>query len=157
MTTGRETSRDYEAEGVVVHWKQERCSHSGMCYNTLPEVFRPDERPWVVAGAAPADQVLDVVELCPTGALTYTRTAKGSSDMSDETAGSTSTDAPTITVTENGPYEITGQVEIRNDAGELVKQTRKTSLCRCGASGNKPFCDGSHEKVGFEAPSPSAG
>jgi len=61
-----------------------------------------------------------------------------------------------ITVTANGPNLLSGPIEIRNEAGELVKTARRVALCRCGASGNKPFCDGSHQRIGFTDPGPSA-
>jgi CDGSH-type Zn-finger protein len=61
-----------------------------------------------------------------------------------------------ITVGENGPNMVVGSVEIRNAAGELVKTAGRVALCRCGASENKPFCDGSHKRIGFTDPGPSA-
>lgn len=69
------------------------------------------------------------------------------------------TQAPTpvvITVTANGPNLIAGPVEIRNEAGELVRSVKRAALCRCGASESKPFCDGSHKRIGFTDPGPSA-
>ena len=57
----------------------------------------------------------------------------------------------TITATPNGPLELVGHVEIVNADGETVFAGGKTYLCRCGASSSKPFCDGTHAKVGFEA------
>jgi CDGSH-type Zn-finger protein len=57
----------------------------------------------------------------------------------------------TITVRKNGPYIVSGAVEVR-DADENVYPDKETvALCRCGASTNKPFCDGTHSKVGFQA------
>ncbi len=75
--------------------------------------------------------------------------------MSSETTDGAA-QAVTVTVTENGPYLLSGPVEIRNQAGELVKSVAKTALCRCGHSENKPFCDGSHRRVGFTDPGPAA-
>ena len=60
----------------------------------------------------------------------------------------------TVTVTLDGPYVISGQVEIRNEAGDLVRTARKVALCRCGQSGSKPYCDGTHVRVGFRDPGP---
>ena len=74
-----------------------------------------------------------------------------SSDTTDGAAP-----AVVVTVTENGPYLVSGPVEIRNPAGELVKTVNKTALCRCGQSSNKPFCDGSHRAAGFTDPGPAA-
>lgn len=59
-------------------------------------------------------------------------------------------DRPTITPTENGPFRVDGLEAITNLAdGQATELTGTTFLCRCGASGNKPFCDGSHVRVGF--------
>jgi CDGSH-type Zn-finger protein/uncharacterized Fe-S cluster protein YjdI len=51
----------------------------------------------------------------------------------------------------NGPLLVQGSVEICSGTGRTVTRTQKTALCRCGASGNKPFCDGSHQRIGFSA------
>jgi CDGSH-type Zn-finger protein len=66
------------------------------------------------------------------------------------------TPAVVVTVTVDGPYLLSGSTEIRNAEGELVKTVTKTALCRCGHSENKPFCDGSHRRVGFTDPGPAA-
>jgi CDGSH-type Zn-finger protein len=61
-----------------------------------------------------------------------------------------------ITVSADGPYLVSGPVEIRNAEGALVRSVTKAALCRCGNSANKPFCDGSHRRVGFTDPGPAA-
>ncbi len=61
-----------------------------------------------------------------------------------------------VTVSPDGPYVVSGTVEIRNGDGVVVKTVNKTALCRCGHSENKPFCDGSHRRVGFTDPGPAA-
>ena len=53
----------------------------------------------------------------------------------------------------NGPLLVEGPVELRDASGETVATGRKGALCRCGASANKPFCDGSHVAIGFETES----
>ena len=58
----------------------------------------------------------------------------------------------TITVRKNGPYLVSGAVEVRDADGNLYPAKGATvALCRCGASTKKPFCDGMHSKVGFQA------
>jgi len=59
-----------------------------------------------------------------------------------------------INAMENGPYvlEAEGQYVIIKDGQEEVVEQKAIALCRCGASGNKPFCDGSHKRTGFAAP-----
>lgn len=51
----------------------------------------------------------------------------------------------------NGPYVITGTVELHDTNGNVLPTQTRVVLCRCGASTNKPFCDGTHSKVGFQA------
>lgn len=59
----------------------------------------------------------------------------------------------TIKVMPNGPYVIEGEASITNNQGEKITTDKpKISLCRCGASLHKPFCDGSHRKINFQAP-----
>jgi CDGSH-type Zn-finger protein len=53
----------------------------------------------------------------------------------------------------DGPIGLTGEVEIVDASGKVIATQGKTSFCRCGASENKPFCDGTHIKIGFKAPS----
>lgn len=60
-----------------------------------------------------------------------------------------------ITVGVDGPNMLVGTIEIRNAAGELIKTAKRVALCRCGASESKPFCDGSHKRIGFSDPGPS--
>ena len=57
----------------------------------------------------------------------------------------------TIEARPNGPYVITGTVELRDTNGTVLQTQTRTVLCRCGASTKKPFCDGTHSKIGFQA------
>lgn len=57
----------------------------------------------------------------------------------------------TIKVTDDGPYEITGSFEIIDTNGNSFDAQKSVSLCRCGLSGEKPFCDGTHQDVDFES------
>lgn len=58
----------------------------------------------------------------------------------------------TAEVSRDGPIKMTGDIVVVSSAGEVLKEAKRVSLCRCGASSNKPFCDGSHSKVGFKNP-----
>ncbi len=55
-----------------------------------------------------------------------------------------------ITLLKNGPLMVEGNFEIVDAEGNKVESKQRAALCRCGASNNKPFCDGSHNKIGFE-------
>jgi uncharacterized Fe-S cluster protein YjdI len=132
-----EPAREYATSDVVVEWRPELCYHAHECVRGLPAVFDPERRPWIDAAAAPADDVERVVERCPSGALRTRRR-----DVV-EAGGAT-----TVTVLENGPYVLRGDLRILRD-GEEIAHLEKVALCRCGHSANKPFCDGSHKRVGF--------
>ena len=57
-----------------------------------------------------------------------------------------------ITVRENGPYLVKGPITLMDVEGNEFRVERETiALCRCGGSTNKPFCDGTHSRIGFEA------
>ena len=56
-----------------------------------------------------------------------------------------------IETIKNGPYIVTGPVELRDSEGNKYPVKERMALCRCGASTTKPFCDGTHSKIGFQA------
>jgi CDGSH-type Zn-finger protein len=100
--------------------------------------------------------VASTVALCPSGALRYTRTSRsavddaGSDPFDAPPPAELSADAVTITVHRNGPYEVRGPSHVvGSDGGSLRDSSRVVYLCRCGGSGTKPFCDGSHNRNGF--------
>ena len=132
----------YESEDAVVTYDAKRCIHAKECVHGAPEVFDPARRPWVRPGEAPAGRLAEVVHSCPTGALDMT--------MSD---GSPALEIPAenlLVVTENGPVHVSGNLAIVADGVQARNETR-LALCRCGASENKPFCDGAHASAGFRA------
>ena len=59
--------------------------------------------------------------------------------------------AVTIIVIKNGPLIVSGELELKDGDGNTYPPVAKTVLCRCGASTKKPYCDGTHSKVGFAA------
>lgn len=130
--------RAYAGAGVTVYYDARRCLHVANCVRGLPEVFRPQERPWIQAGNAPAQAVAAVVRSCPTGALHYVLEG-GEPEQPDATT--------TITPSPDGPLMIRGNLVIRAPGGE--QREVRAALCRCGQSGNKPYCDGTHRKVGW--------
>ncbi|MFV0525314.1 MAG: (4Fe-4S)-binding protein [Acidimicrobiales bacterium] len=148
---------DYTAPGIVVHWQPDICQHSAECTRALPQVFKPEERPWIVVDAADADDIAAAIDRCPSGALSYTRTGPGGTDATEDASAGTAADEPAgaavvVTVMADGPNVVRGPVEVRTNEGELIRTADRVALCRCGASDNKPFCDGSHVRVGFTDP-----
>lgn len=131
--------RAYKGEDVTVFFAAWRCLHVAECVRGLPEVFDTDKRPWIQPDHADASTVAEVVRRCPTGALHYA--LSGQEEIGDE--------ATKITPQPDGPLLIRGNLRIETPEGE-VEETR-AALCRCGQSGNKPFCDGTHSKVGWRS------
>jgi CDGSH-type Zn-finger protein len=111
------------------------------CVRRLPQVFNPEVRPWVVVDAADADTVAATIESCPTGALHYRRLDGG---LQEQPPAET-----TVEPRPNGPLFVRGSVRIVDPDGHLIREDTRVALCRCGASENKPFCDGSHLRIGF--------
>jgi CDGSH-type Zn-finger protein len=111
-------------------------------------VFDTTRRPWVLPDAGSADSVASTILTCPSGALHYERKDGGADEPTPE--------HNTIRLVKNGPLYLRGDFTIVNGAGELMVQDTRASLCRCGSSANKPFCDNTHRKIGFEAPATSA-
>jgi uncharacterized Fe-S cluster protein YjdI/CDGSH-type Zn-finger protein len=139
-------TRDYPTAGLTIHWDSEVCAHSGICARSLPAVFRPKEKPWILADAASADELAATIDRCPSGALRYSRT--GSSPQTPG-APAPATDRARISVHPNGPLEVEGEMTVVAADGSTLRESRRQYFCRCGNSGNKPFCDGSHNRVGF--------
>lgn len=204
-----------ETDDLTIHFDGKACIHARRCVLGLPGVFNPDARPWIQPGDTRTEDIVAVIEACPSGALTYARKSG---------PGETAPKSNTVRVWENGPLEfrgdlhiegrearhralicrcgrtsnppfcdnahrdgfhatglppfkeekdtdlpatggpvaisarangsvmVEGNVEVIGADGSRVARTGKSWLCRCGASGNKPFCDGSHGKIGFHKP-----
>lgn len=136
-----EATREYSNGEVTVVWQAGKCMHSGICFAGLSKVFNPRRRPWVDLSQASTEAIVAQVKECPSGALSLKEAAASST---------TSVEAERIVeVTANGPLLVYGNVTVKRADGTETKHHKVTALCRCGASGNKPFCDGSHRKVGF--------
>ncbi|MEM7655424.1 MAG: (4Fe-4S)-binding protein [Bacteroidota bacterium] len=143
------TQKHYSNGEVTIVWKAKQCIHAANCVNGLPEVFDAKARPWINAEGASTERIIDQVNKCPSGALSYfLNTDQSPSNMSDSTP-ETLNETP-IQVLENGPLMVNQTCRITLANGEEVLKEQKAFLCRCGASANKPFCDGAHKKIGFE-------
>lgn len=138
-----EARRDYSTEEITVHWNAARCIHSARCLQGLPEVFDRGARPWIRPDRAAAERIAEVIERCPSGALHYTWRI----DRSPETPP----ERPIIEVRPNGPLYVRGAIEIRRPDGSVRETDTRVSLCRCGQSSQKPYCDNTHRSIGFQA------
>lgn len=134
-------AREYATEEIVVEWRPSLCYHSQNCVAALPAVFNPEARPWVNVHAANTDAVETAVAQCPSGALRSRRPARPATVVAGDRAE--------VRVLENGPLLLRGNLRVLADDGTELAELERAALCRCGQSQNKPFCDGSHARVGF--------
>ncbi len=141
----KEIVKEYERPGLAVIWKPKKCIHSAVCVKTLPSVYKPDEKPWVNPENASVEALVKQIDRCPSGALSY-RLTKENKEL--ETKKDTMSQK--VEVTPNGPLMVHGEIEIKMVDGSTETKNRATAFCRCGASDNKPFCDGSHRKADFK-------
>jgi CDGSH-type Zn-finger protein len=133
----------YEADAVTILDDRSVCAHAGECTDGLPAVWKLGTEPWIDQNAAPADEIEAVIRRCPSGALSYAE--PGSAEAVEETA------SPAVKASVNGPYHVRGGIPVRSAGGEAYEVRSRQTLCRCGGSSNKPFCDGTHWK-GFKDP-----
>jgi len=133
----------YRGRSITIFDNRGICAHAGICTDRLKAVFRMGVEPWIDPDGADAAEVMATIDRCPSGALSY--------EIDGRMGIPAGRDAKVV-VTENGPYAVRGGIELLGVAfGDGASQEHYT-LCRCGASRNKPFCDGSHWEVGFHDP-----
>lgn len=124
---------------ITIRFEAARCIHARFCVMQAPTVFKantPGE--WIFPDTLDADHLAAVAENCPSGAITYQR--------HDGRKGESPAPVNLVTLRENGPYAVRAAIDLAGH-GAMTRAT----LCRCGASKNKPFCDGSHKEAGFIA------
>jgi uncharacterized Fe-S cluster protein YjdI len=137
----------YEAPGITVTYDPNVCVHAAECVRALPAVFDPAEKRWIRPELATPDDVERAVARCPTGALHAIRPAAATADSSAPALGRA---RPVIVkLLAHGPLLVSGPIRIETEAGEIVLEATKVALCRCGGTGNPPFCDGSHARRNF--------
>jgi uncharacterized Fe-S cluster protein YjdI len=134
--------KKYTARDIVVSYDARLCIHAARCVRGLPAVFDPEARPWIRPDQAEASAIAEVVRRCPTGALAYEPLADLSPEEPDPRVS--------VTMEKNGPIYVRGSVRLEDGKGGAFDGGPRLALCRCGGSGNKPFCDGTHKTMGFE-------
>ncbi len=139
-----ELTKEYDNGELIVVWKPRKCIHSEICVKTLPQVYRPKEKPWIKPEKASVEALMEQIDRCPSAALTYY--SKNNLENKKETMS----EGTKVEIMANGPLLVHGQLEITAADGQKETKKRTTAFCRCGASANKPYCDGQHNKIGFE-------
>lgn len=129
----------YRGRSLTIHFDGTRCVHARNCVLGAPRVFKANTPgPWIDPDAIAAEELAAIARACPSGAITYERHDGGAEERPPE--------VNTVRVRENGPLAVHAALELAGH-GPCLRAT----LCRCGASQHKPFCDGSHAAAGFVA------
>lgn len=124
---------------IRIHFDGGLCIHSRGCVLSRPDVFVPNvDGEWIHPDAATSEAVAELAHQCPSGAITYERLDGGPVEAAPK--------VNLVRLRENGPLAFHGELNIAGQAPRL-----RATLCRCGASKNKPFCDGSHAAANFTA------
>lgn len=142
----KEITKHYSNGEVTVVWQPALCIHSKICWKDatgLPEVFHPQTRPWITPERAATEKIVEQVRKCPSGALSYF--------MNEAPAEAAAESSEIIAeIMPDGPLLVYGNVTVKSADGTESRRSKVTAFCRCGASGTKPYCDGSHVKIGFK-------
>lgn len=124
---------------VLLKFEGQKCIHARQCVLSRPDVFVPNvQGEWIHPDAATPEELAALAASCPSGAIMYERLDGGANES-----------APRVNlarVRENGPLALHGELAIDGEAPRF-----RATLCRCGASSHKPYCDGSHGAASFVA------
>ena len=132
---------NYPGKKITIHDNRGICSHAGFCTDRLKEVFRMGIEPWIDPDGAGVEKIVEIVRMCPSGALSYTI------EEERHTAFETN---PALKLDEDGPITVKGGIRLVDvDKGQGASDEHY-ALCRCGGSKNKPFCDGTHWYINFK-------
>jgi CDGSH-type Zn-finger protein len=135
--------------GIFIRMDESLCTSSGFCANrftTIAEMARHTDDTRVKALA------IAMIEHCPSGALTYSLKEDGADievDLPQQIAVTTEITSEGAIW---GPLWVTGGITILGSDGQALEQRNRVTLCNCGRSANKPFCDGSHRKYPVKCP-----
>ena len=132
---------EYPGKAAAVRWNGKLCIHIGECGRAKRELFVAGRDPWCEPDRLPVEDVLEIVKRCPTGALSLAPRAGAPSELP---AGENA-----VVVSNNGPLYLRGDLSIDGATPEMEGVRFRAALCRCGQSGNKPFCDNRHEAAKF--------
>ena len=139
----KEITKRYNNGEVTVVWQPHMCIHSAICFRGLPEVFDPRKRPWVTPEGSTSEQIVSQVSKCPSGALSI-----GKNQTTNMEAKTNENEVNIkVHVMSKGPLIVKGNCTVVDENGNETLKEGQVALCRCGASANKPYCDGSHRKV----------
>lgn len=141
--TSKETKKEYSNGEVTITWEAHKCIHAANCVKGLPGVFDINKKPWINAEGATTSEIVTQIKACPSGALGYymENEKKDDDSISEEQI---------VEVIPNGPLMVYGNINVKMPDGSSASKSKVSAFCRCGASQNKPYCDGSHKKIDFK-------
>jgi CDGSH-type Zn-finger protein/uncharacterized Fe-S cluster protein YjdI len=141
----------YAGKDAIVTWDEGLCMHAAECVRGAPAVFQPKSRPWIDPDAAAVDALAATVARCPSGALKLFRPDGTLIVASQALRGEAAAPGrPTVVkVRPDGPNIFEGDFVVVVTTAQGTRHETLAFACRCGASRNKPFCDGSHKKIDF--------
>jgi uncharacterized Fe-S cluster protein YjdI/CDGSH-type Zn-finger protein len=155
----------YRNNDITVYWKPSACVHASYCYRELIEVFDPSRRPWIDMNGSETDKIIEVVNLCPTDALSWkwndeTRNDSVGNDqvnhikfrrpdLMDTKEIVEEAEPVSVKIMVDGPIVLKGNFSLAYSDVKKEVQDGIISICRCGESDHQPFCDGRHRKIGF--------
>ena len=130
--------KTFTGQKIIVKDDHSLCVHSGFCGNRITNIWKmlKDTDDSLARG-----QIMAMIENCPSGTLTFALEADGEivePDLPKE-----------IAVIPDGPLWVSGGIPVERRDGQFVETRNRVTLCRCGESKNKPFCDGTHKEIGF--------
>ena len=135
-------TKKYSNSELTVVWQPKKCIHAAECVKALPKVYDPNAKPWINVDNASTEELKNQIKKCPSGALSYFMDGEENQEaQSLKTA---------VEVLENGPLLVYGSLTVTDQDGNEEVKNKTTAFCRCGASNNKPYCDGSHIKAEFK-------
>lgn len=137
-----EKIQTYKGNEITIHFNRSICAGAGKCVDGLPEVFRSgSEESWIFPNEGTIEKIIQTVKSCPSGALTY--------EIHNQIAIDQRV-TPKLEIIKNGPYVVEGFTLLACDTPTNASKSKYT-LCRCGHSQNKPYCDYSHALKGWKA------
>lgn len=131
-------ARTVTGDGVTMRDDKTLCQHAGFCSTKDTSVWKMIKE---TEDTEKRSLLMAMVSRCPSGRLTH-RLPGEDADLEPDLR-------PAVHVADDGSYEVTGGVRVQRNDGQPLETRNRMSLCRCGASSNKPFCDGSHSEIGF--------
>ena len=128
-------TNEYVGRDITIVDNTDVCCRDRSCITELPQVFETCD-----PNAASPEEIINTIRKCPSGALTYKKGGVHCHDFGRE---------PAMNIAKNGPIGVVGGIGLNDEMGSKPACEEHYTLCRCGGSKNKPFCDGTHEDIGF--------